>query len=360
MDDKGTPLTIWVTRPRRKLAQLLAEMGIDVQPIVQDEGNVDRYVVSERVVVERRTGSGFLQGIMDKTLFTSAIYMREHFQVPVLIVEGEIDYDYTAFSPLAVRGALSSMVLQYGLSVLSTPNVEETVNLIAMMARQEQVGIPEISLIPKRKATDLADLQRRVVEMLPGCGMVVARDLLQHFGSIRRIVEATEVELGNVPGIGVKKAAQIYRVLNAEYASLDTEKQLEDAIEADPSLLFERPVRLLARQHRIYTEAQEQQIVDLVFLDETASELVLVELKRDRLMPEHEAQLLHYLAYAPQSSLLSSYLSNGTRLCGILATAEPCQFVPQNGRIRAQTVERNRVIDVLRQLRARRLALDLE
>ena len=108
--------------------------------------------------MDRRTRPSLLNGIMDKTLFTSAIYLREQFTLPVLIVEDEVDYGYRGFDPQAVRGALSSMVLEYGLSVLSTRDLDETVHMLVMMARQEQVGIPKISLIPKRKATSLADM----------------------------------------------------------------------------------------------------------------------------------------------------------------------------------------------------------
>jgi len=157
-------VTVSTTKPKGKVAQMLAEMGIRIAPIEEDEGDVDRYVLSKRLAVERRTGSGFLKGIMEKTLFTSAIYLREHFQIPVLIVEGEVNYEYSMFDPQAIRGALSSLMILYGLSVLATPDPAETVALIAMMARQEQIGIPEISLIPKRRATDLADQQRRIVE----------------------------------------------------------------------------------------------------------------------------------------------------------------------------------------------------
>ena len=90
MDADLSVLTISATKPKGKPAAMLAEMGIAVVPVAEDEGNVDRYILGERVAVERRTGSGFLRGIMDKTLFTSAIYLREHFGVPVLIVEGEV------------------------------------------------------------------------------------------------------------------------------------------------------------------------------------------------------------------------------------------------------------------------------
>ena len=86
-----SPLVVSVTKPKGKPAKMLADAGILVLPVAEDEGNVDRYILSKRLAVERRTGSGFLQGIMDKTLFTSAIYLRERFDLPALIVEGDAD-----------------------------------------------------------------------------------------------------------------------------------------------------------------------------------------------------------------------------------------------------------------------------
>lgn len=353
-----TSVTIRATKPGRKVARLLGQMGISVLPVAddQDEGNVDRYFLSRRLAVERRTGGGFLAGIMDKTLFTSAIYLREHFRIPVLIVEGEVNYDYSAFDPQAIRGAVSSMMIQYGLNVLSTASDVETAGLVAMMARQEQIGIPEISLIPKRKAADLADLQRRLVEMLPGCGMVMARELLQHFGSVRRIVDASATDLRGLRGIGATKAAQIHRVLHAEYEAVDTERDLEDAIEAEPALLFDGPVELLARQHVIFSDERDRHVVDMVFLDAAAHELILVELKRARLLPPHAAQLRRYLDHADRSALLRARLAEGMALRGVLATVEPCELKLTRGDVSVRIVDRKKAIAVLNRRRARRLA----
>jgi len=360
MDLARSALTISATKPKGKPATMLAKMGIAILPVEKDEGNVDRYILSKRLAIERRTGSSYLRGIMDKTLFTSAIYLQEHYEVPILIGEGQVGYAYTAFNPQAARGALSAMMLQYGLNVLSTPNIDETVSLIALMARQEQVGIPEISTIPKRKATDLADTQRRIVEMLPSCGMVMARDLLQHFGSIKRIVNATEAEFRRMRGIGAKKAAEMYRVLNAEYESVDTERDLEDAIEAAPELLFQHPVTLLARQHHIYTEEAERHVVDLVFLDTEANELILVELKRGKLVREHTHQIRRYLDHARQSPLLRPLLEKSVRIRGVLATVTECRFKPKDKDIAVRIVDRKQTIDVLKQLRDRRHADGLD
>lgn len=350
-------LRIATTKPLGKVAKGLRALGIQIGTIEEDEGNVDRYVLSKRLVVERRTGGGFIKGIMEKTLFTSAIYMREHFAIPVLIVEGQVNYQYTGFDPQAIRGALSSMMLLYEVNVVSTPNVDETVEQIAMMARQEQIGIPEISLVPKRKATSVPDMQRRLIEMLPGCGMVMARDLLQHFGSIGRIVQATQEEFCELRGIGKKKARQIVSVLQAEYGAVDTERHLETAIEAEPTLLFSHPVELMDRQHHIFTEEKEKHIVDMVFLDHDVNEIILVELKRGRLEVPHYKQLRRYLTHAHLSKKLKKYLDSGYTIRGVLATVEHCEFKPGHRDVTIQIVDRERAIEVLVALRHARLGI---
>ncbi len=347
--------SIAVTQPQGQPAKLLAEQGVAITALDADWGNVDWYILSDRVAVARRTGNTLLQGIQDKTLFTSAIYLRETFDVPVLMLEGDVDYTYTAFNPQAVRGAVSALLVQYGMSVVSTPDLEETVALLSMFTRHAQQGVPEISLVPKRKAVDLADLQRRVVEMLPGCGRVLARDLLRHFGSVRHIANATTADLRAVKGIGAKKAANIQQVFEADYEAVDTEKDLEDALEASPGLLFDHPVTLVARQHFIYTEGGERYIVDLVFWNADLNTLILVELKRGKLSRDHEAQLRRYLDNAHQSPLLMSFLESGAALRGVLATVEPCDFEPQSrpghADIDVAIVDKQQVIDVLKTLR---------
>lgn len=347
-------LTIAATKPRGKIAKMLVDAGLQVVPIREDEGNVDRYVLSKRLVVERRTGGGFIKGIMEKTLFTSAIYLREHYRIPVFIVEGKVNYAYSMIDPQAVRGAMSSMLIQYGMNVLATPDAEETVELLIMMARQEQIGIPEISLIPKRKAVTVVDMQRRLMEMLPGCGRVMARELLQQFGSVKRIVDASKEELISLRGIGTRKAAQMIDVLNTEYKAVDTEKNLEDAIEFEPRLLFRKPPDLLARQHHIYTDEKERHIVDLVYVNKKNRHLILVELKRGALTIGSYHQICRYLDHAHQSVLLKEQLDKGMKLRGIIATVEKSDLACKRPEISTRQIDPRRVIKVLAQIRRRR------
>jgi len=186
--------------------------------------------------------------------------------------------------------------------------------------------------------------------------MVLARDLLQHFGSVRRIVSATEHELRGVRGIGARKAREMIKVLNADYEAVDTERHLEDAIEAEPTLLFDQHVIQIARQHYIFTQEGRRHFVDMVYLDPEADVLTFVELKRGRIGREHVAQLRRYLDHAGDSKMLGAFLRKGTRLRGLLATVEPGGREPKDGDITVRIVGRKRAIAVLKQLRARRLA----
>lgn len=356
MDEVSPELFIACTKPKGRMARMLVDLGIRVLPVEEDEGNVDRFILSKRVAVERRTGNSFVRGIMEKTLFTSAIYLREHFEVPILIVEGEVNYKYGGMNPQAVRGALSSMMLLYGVHLLATPNPEETAAVIAMIARQEQVGIPEISLIPKRKAIDLPDMQRRVIEMLPGSGMTLARTLLQQFGSVRDIVNATADELLTVRGVGAKTAREMIRVLRAEYEAVDTERDLEDAIVEDHSLLFAQPVKLVARQHYLYSDEEGRQFIDLVFMDVASDEVIVVELKRGKLAHEHQDQLIRYLDNAKRSKAIRGLLEQGMGLRGVLSTVEPCELKPRRPNVIVTIVDRQAAIEVLKGRRAARQA----
>jgi RecB family endonuclease NucS len=153
----------------------------------------------------------------------------------------------------------------------------------------------------------------------------------------------------------VVKAAEICRVLNAEYEAVGTERDLEDAIASSPGLLFDHPVELIARQHHICDEAGARHVVDLVFFDATADELVLVELKLGALQEEHYHQLRRYLDCAPKSPLVRAYTAQGARVRGVLATLEESGFCPEDDDVTTFIVDRAQTIDVLKGLRIRRL-----
>jgi len=348
-------LRVHCSKPQGRIAQLLAAEGVTIVPL--EAGNSsDRYVLSRRVAIERKTTQEFLNSIADKRVFVEATELGESFAVPLLIIEGQELYGTRGFHPNAIRGAISALLIQYGLSLLSTSSDTETAALIRWMATHEQQGVPEISLHPKRKALDLADEQRRVVEMLPGVGMVAARALLQQFGSVERIVSASPEELEEIRGLGRKKAQHIKTVVSAEYGSIDTERDVEAAIERDPGILFRFPVTQVARQHVLFDAAGQKWVVDLAYISEERKQLFLVELKREVLLDEHLLQLSAYLDNVRQSSLFAGLLDAGYRARGILASPAGGSVSKQDKRIQVRTLARKPILRALRAIRDERLA----
>jgi len=228
----------------------------------------------------------------------------------------------------------------------------EAARLIRQMAEHEQMGVPDVSLHPKRKAQDLPDLQRRVAEMLPGCGMVNARRLLRHFGSLRAIACASEEELIQVAGIGRHTAAQIRSVLEWEYLDLDWEQDIEDVLISCPGLLFAHKVEVVARQHLFLGPDGERLIPDLVVADAAHRVLYVVELKRSAPTPADMAQLCCYLVNARASELLSAYLGRGWRLHGVLASPEPARCSWEEPDITIVVLPREALLAELARLRA--------
>jgi excinuclease ABC subunit C len=52
-------------------------------------------------------------------------------------------------------------------------------------------------------------IRESVIDDIPGVGGARKRDLLKHFGSVKRLVRATSDEIAAVPGFGPKLAEQV-------------------------------------------------------------------------------------------------------------------------------------------------------
>jgi Fanconi anemia group M protein len=63
----------------------------------------------------------------------------------------------------------------------------------------------------------LKERQQFLLEGLPNVSAVIAKRLLNHFGSIKDIANASEDELMEVSGIGKGIATEIIQVINSNY-----------------------------------------------------------------------------------------------------------------------------------------------
>ncbi len=198
------------------IVHILREFG-DVVVSVK-ELPVGDYVVSDRVAVERKSSADFVQSIIDGRLFEQAAKLSDHFTKPVIIVEGRDVYAVRNVHPNAIRGAIASLVLDYGIPVIFTRDEQETAAYIRALARREQLEMGrEPRLRGEKRILSLPEMQRFIVESLPFVGPKLAKQLLRHFGTVERVFTASERELSQVEGIGPKRAKEIRRVLTEPY-----------------------------------------------------------------------------------------------------------------------------------------------
>jgi len=185
---------------------------------------VGDFILSDRVAVERKTTRDFLQSIIDGRLLEQAKNLSETFERPLLILEGEGLYTERGIHPNAIRGTLACITVDYSLPILSTANEKETAKIITSIVKREQKEEKsEVPIRGERKSLTLSESQRFIVEGLPGISAVLAKRLLSHFGSVEKVMYASEEELREVHGIGKEKAGKIRKVLESEYIPEDEE-----------------------------------------------------------------------------------------------------------------------------------------
>jgi Fanconi anemia group M protein len=136
----------------------------------------------------------------------------------LLLVEGEGILTKRNISHNAIFGSFVSIIVDFGIPIITTRNAQETADFLAIMANREQKeGEKAIAIRGEKKAKTISEHQQFLVEGLPNISAVLAQRLLQHFGSIRSLANASEEDLCQIQGIGKNIAADILKILNAEY-----------------------------------------------------------------------------------------------------------------------------------------------
>lgn len=221
--EKVNPLVYADSREgNSKVIRHLSEMEIDVKVRSMAVGD---YQVSDEVVIERKTAKDFVDSIIDKRLFKQARELSEEFKRPLLILEGDDIYN-GMLHPNAVRGTLAAIAIDFGISIIPTRNSEDTAAMIKRIAVREQNGEKtHIQIRTDKKPVSLWEQQLFIVESLPNIGPVNAKNLLQHFGSVEKVMNASESELQEVEGIGKKTAKNIRKVVESEYLYFNKESK---------------------------------------------------------------------------------------------------------------------------------------
>ena len=191
----------------------LRELGADVDVRQISPGD---YVVGE-VAVERKTVSDFLSSLITKRIFDQMLRLRDAYPVPVILVEGDLSEIAEQRNPRAFWGALLAFTLREHVTVLFTPDQEQTCQLLVTLHKRAGGKADEYGIRHKPKLLTLEERQRFLVQGLPRVGETLSENLLSHFGTPRAVFAASERSLSDVPKIGRAKAAEITRVLTTQW-----------------------------------------------------------------------------------------------------------------------------------------------
>ncbi|NHN64712.1 DEAD/DEAH box helicase [Haloarcula sp. JP-Z28] len=181
---------------------------------------VGDYVLSDRVVVERKTVADFMDTLTggDRSMFEQVGDATRNYGRPVVIIEGEDLFGARNVHHKAIQGALASLAVDFGASVLRTSDEDETADLLEVIAgREQETADREVSVHGEKQSKTLPEQQEYVVAAIAEVGPVTARTLLESFGSVEAVMTADKDDLLEVSGIGDVTADRIREVIASDY-----------------------------------------------------------------------------------------------------------------------------------------------
>ena len=105
------------------------------------------------------------------------------------------------------------MALDWETPVLSSESAVDTALLLWLMQEKHGPLRKAVAIRPGRKPKRLNVRQLYVLQGLPSVGPTVANRLLEHFGTIAGVVNASVDQLMEVAGVGRKTANKIREVV---------------------------------------------------------------------------------------------------------------------------------------------------
>ena len=210
------------------IPNLLKSIGINLEIKTLPIGD---YIVAPETIVERKSISDLVSSVFDGRLFDQCNRMKENFQFPIIIIEGNTDkIEELVENPFVFYGAVSSVAIDFKIPIISTPNASHTAKLlVSMCSRKDTTKGPFIKKI--RKSDDVQKQQLSVLSSLPGVGEKIAIRMLEKFGTPLKVFSASSTELSKISGLGELRAKKIKKMLQikSKHMKKISQKTLHDS-----------------------------------------------------------------------------------------------------------------------------------
>jgi len=208
-------LRIIVDERERKsgIPDLLKAIGMAVEMKTLPLGD---YIVAPETIVERKSIKDLMASVFDGRLYDQCSRLKEHFQHPIVLVEGNVDeVEEITDNPLIFYGALSRVALEFKIPIIPTPSASHTAKLlVSMCSKKDGPAGPYLKKI--KKSSNLETQQLSTLCSLPGIGEKFAVRMLEKFGTPLKVFSATTAELAKVEGLGEARAKKIKNMLTTK------------------------------------------------------------------------------------------------------------------------------------------------
>ncbi len=207
------------SREPKRIVDKLRSLDLDVYVRNLEVGD---YLVKHstfEVVVERKDVNDFLNSIADGRIFRQCHVLSARYPLSFLMIVGSLNeaLSYRNFNRNAVIAAIVSIAVKNNPGqVVPLIFEDEDEFCYALKIIESKLKEGELRIVPRVKRYERPEIA--MLTAIPGIGEKKALALLEHFGSINRIVNASVAELMRVEGIGEKKAREIYRIFRREFS----------------------------------------------------------------------------------------------------------------------------------------------
>jgi len=207
-------ITADVREERAGVPFLLERLGVTV---VRQRLAAGDYVCGPGALIERKSVNDLHKTIAAGRFWAQMGRIRDAGRSPCLVIEGE----HPLRGPIgsdAIRGAWLAAA-DLGIFVIRTDDAEDTARWLIRLAERRQNGRirdrPLYAQRPSRRREVSA--AEAALAAVPGISVRTARSLLEHFGSLERIVLSDAAALRAVPGVGPIRAAALHKAIHSQW-----------------------------------------------------------------------------------------------------------------------------------------------
>ena len=204
------------TREPDNIKKALTSKGIKVEDEFLSVGD---YLLDDGFAIERKD-KDFIQSILSNRLYDQLNNLCNYPHPILCIVEENrwksFYFSHSKWIHKAYDGTMTTLAVSYpNLKIFKFDTEEEFINFVVNLDKKlHKEGKSERPSVIKRKSKSIQIHKEDCLTCADGVGVSMAKKLLECFGSVKNISNASLEELQLVDGVGKKLAENIFNTLN--------------------------------------------------------------------------------------------------------------------------------------------------